>query len=74
MFINVFTYKPFLFPTTGDLLLIAETKESLLFTRFASRLYFVPPVSDALSMRLGCHNIQEDSVSVDETLLSKGVS
>lgn len=41
LFRNVFLYKPFLFVTIGLLLLVAEAKEPLLFTGYASRNYFM---------------------------------
>jgi len=41
LFRNVFLYKPFLFVTIGLLLLVAEVKEPLLFSGYASRTYFM---------------------------------
>ncbi len=41
LFRNVFLYKSFLFVTIGLLLLVAEAKEPLLFTGYASRTYFM---------------------------------
>jgi len=41
LFRNVFLYKSFLFITIGLLLLVAEAKEPLLFSGYASRAYFM---------------------------------
>lgn len=41
LFRGVFLYKAFLFVTIGLLLLVAEAKEPLLFTGYASRIYFM---------------------------------
>jgi hypothetical protein len=74
MFRNVFMYKPFLFLTIGGLLLIAEIKEPLLFTGYASRLYFLILVFGVLSKRFRHQNIQKHSASGDGALLSRRVS
>lgn len=51
IFRSVFLYKPFIFFTIGVLLLIAETKEPLLFTGYSARLYILILVIGLLSKR-----------------------
>jgi len=69
MFRNVFLHKSFLFLTVGSLLLIAEAKEPLLFTGYASRTYFMLLVFGMLDKkmqqqngRVGVDNIRHDGL------------
>lgn len=69
LFRNVFSYKPFLFFTIGLLLLIAEAKEPLLFSGYASRIYFLLLVFGLIDKKVnhqnrptGAKNIQSDGL------------
>lgn len=69
LFRNVFSYKPFLFFTIGLLLLVAEVKEPLLFSGYASRVYFLLLVFGLIDKKVnnknsstGVKNIQSDGL------------
>lgn len=60
LFRKIFIYKPFLFVTIGLLLLIAEAKEPLLFTGYASRTYFMLLVFGLIDKKIKQRNSRID--------------
>lgn len=74
LFRDVFSYKPFLFFTIGFLLFIAEAKEPLLFSGYASRVYFLLLVFGLIDKRINNQNSSNGAKSIQSNGLFLGPS